>query len=108
MRVTKEQLESVQNLINDYKKKAKEIYDYDVEYIRFLYHPETPNKFYVKIRTKGVRKGDWFDDIEYVCVNESGETENCNALFDDLKSKMTFYKDFRDVKIDQGEIKILT
>tara|TARA_R110000751_G_scaffold90890_10_gene178267 strand:- start:2422 stop:2748 length:327 start_codon:yes stop_codon:yes gene_type:complete len=108
MTITQKQLETAQNIISDYRKKAKDIYDFEVEYIRFLYHPETPEKFYVKVRTKGVTKGDWFDEIDYICVNKIGETENCSSMFEDLKSKMTFYKDFRDVEIDQGKIKILS
>ena len=37
MTITQKQLETAQNIISDYRKKAKDIYDFEVEYIRFLY-----------------------------------------------------------------------
>jgi len=48
-----------------------------------------------------------FSDVQYICVDKSGDIDSCENMFPDLKSRMAFIGDFREFQIKDGVAKFI-
>ena len=105
MTFSKIQLEAGIKVLKEFQEKAETIVDFHIDYLKFLYHPETPHERYIKIRTNGISGGELFDNIDYISINEKGEIGNPALLFNCMKERITFYADFKQIDIAGNRIK---
>ena len=104
--LTEPQLEGIKRAIEEEVDKSASP-DYNIDSIKYLYNPNSPQHIFIRVTTYGVTGGVPFSDVQYVCVDKNGDIDSCENMFPDLKSRMAFIGDFREFQIKDGVAKFI-
>jgi len=101
-KLTKKQLESLQDLLNDYNVKSKR---FDFSEPKLLAHPNIDNTIYYSIKVKGFKSGELYEDKLITCIYEDGTTKDCFTMFRTQQERENYINSLIEVGFNsKGEI----
>jgi len=89
--------------IRSYLTQVKESTDtsdlYNLDYIKFFTHPETPSTIHIKVRTHGYSGGFPFDDIKWKVIDSEGHEAEITSIVPNLNAKYAFIAEMKEVAL---------
>jgi hypothetical protein len=103
IKITPQQLSALKALVKDKKEWLQSNSNYKLDFVKFMFHPETPNFIVLKMRVHGISAGMPFDEITYDFINENGEKEPYRNKFLSIPSWFQYTSEMREINIVNGE-----
>lgn len=103
IKVNSLQLKALKDFIESKRLMLLENSNYKLDYIKFMFHPLTPNLVIIKMRTHGITAGQPFDDINYYFIDENGNEVFYRTNFSSIPAWFQFTSEMREFDIINGE-----
>jgi hypothetical protein len=103
IKITPQQLSALKALVNNKKEWLQSNDNYKLDFVKFMFHPETPNFIVLKMRVHGISSGMPFDEITYDFVDENGTQVPYKNKFLSIPAWFQFTSEMREISIVNGE-----
>ena len=101
--ITDEQISSIKGFLKQKKSDLESSVDYNLEYAKIMFQPETPNFIILKLRIYGISGGMPFDDITYTFFNLKGEKIAYKNEFRTIPAWFEYVAGMREINITNGK-----
>lgn len=103
VKITPQQLSTLKDIVNEKKRIFESNQNYNLDYIKFMFNPETPNFVILKIRSHGISSGMPFDDINYTFVDSDGQEIAYKNEFYSIPAWFQYASEMKEINIINGE-----
>lgn len=103
LKVSNVQLNALKDLIEGKKDLLVSNANYNLDYVKFMFHPSTPNIVILKMRTHGISGGEPFDDITYDFINDLGELVDFKLTFPSIQAWFQYSSEMKEFNIIDGQ-----
>lgn len=103
LKITPVQLNALKKYIEEKREFLLNNKYYTLEYIKFMFHPLTPNLVIIKMRISGISAGQPFDDITYDFIDDKGEAVEYKMNFPSIPAWFQYTSEMKEFNIIDGK-----
>jgi hypothetical protein len=103
VKITPQQLSTLKDIVNEKKRIFELNQNYNLDYVKFMFHPETPNFVVLKMRSYGISSGMPFDDIDYTFIDSNGQIIEYKNQFFSIPAWFQYTSEMKEINIINGE-----